>query len=586
MASATTQYPNALPIGSMLMEYRLDNVLGVGGFGITYLAHDTLLQKDVAIKEYFPGAAVSRGKDQSVTLTGPDLAEEYETGLERFLKEARTLAGFSHPNIVRVNRYFKANGTAYMVMDYVEGESLKAYLKGHPQPPIDSLRALLGPLLDGMEKVHAAGFLHRDIKPDNIFVREGGDPVLIDFGSARASAGQTRTLTTMVTPGYAPFEQYSSGTPQGPWTDIYAMGGVTFFAVTGRNPPDAIARMKGDPLEEQLAPAKIHYDEHFLGAISWAMAVDDKRRPQTVAEWRERLLGPPVALAPLEATRKAAPSEKIAASAAATAIARSEESFTGAPDTQDIGKLLERRDQLEKAMRDKFQRVLTVMFTDLKGSTAIAETSGDIVVRGMLKVYHDLVAESVKANGGTLVKTIGDGSLSHFTDALAGCRAAAAIQRGMEAINISKKFKTLLLARIGLHTGEGILEKNDIFGDVVNTAARFESAANPGEILISEDTYDALSDKTEFYARFDRDVNLKGKANPFKAYIVFWDPKEIEIDRARPAGAARASTPVWKIGAYIAVPLLAILAAAWYITSGGKIGGETTRSINYSVPNK
>jgi serine/threonine protein kinase len=142
-----------------------------------------------------------------------------------------------------------------------------------------------------MEKVHAAGFLHRDIKPDNIFVREGGDPVLIDFGSARASAGQTRTLTTMVTPGYAPFEQYSSGSPQGPYTDIYAMGGVLLLRRHRAQSPGRHRRMKGDPLEDQLAPAKIHYDEQFLAAISWAMAVDDKRRPQTVAEWRERCWG-------------------------------------------------------------------------------------------------------------------------------------------------------------------------------------------------------------------------------------------------------------------------------------------------------
>jgi serine/threonine protein kinase len=582
-ATPTTQYPNALPLGSMLMEYRLENVLGVGGFGITYLAHDTLLEKDVAIKEYFPSSAVSRGTDKSVTLTGPDMAEEYDQGLDRFLKEARTLAGFSHPNIVRVNRYFKANGTGYMVMDYEDGESLKSWLKKNPLPPIDSIKALLGPLLDGMEKVHQAGFLHRDIKPDNIFVRAAGDPVLIDFGSARASAGQTRTLTTLVTPGYAPFEQYASGAPQGAWTDIYAMGGVLFYAVTGRNPPDAIVRMKGDPLQTLIDPAKIHYDEQFLGAITWAMAVDEKRRPQTVADWRERIMGPNEALAPADATVRAAP--VTAPPPPAPDIPTGQAVMpTIAPDTQGIGKMLEQRDQLERAMKEKFQRVLTVMFTDLKGSTAIAEASGDIVVRGMLKIYHDLCAEAVKANGGTVVKTIGDGTLSHFTDALACCRAAAAIQRGMEQINLSKKYKTLLLARIGVHTGECLLEKNDIFGDVVNTAARFEGAAHPGEILISEETYNSISDKSEFYTRYDREVNLKGKSMPFKAFIVFWDPKEIEIDRARPAAATKPSTPAWKIAVWIALPLIVIGAAAWYITGGGKIGGENTRSINFSVP--
>jgi class 3 adenylate cyclase len=587
---STAQYPNALPAGTVIADYRVESVLGVGGFGITYLARDTVLEKLVAIKEYFPGAAVSRGGDLTVTLTAPDMTVEYQAGLERFLKEARTLAGFSHPHIVRVNRYFKDHGTGYMVMDYEEGESLKAWLKRSPQPPADVLKGLLAPLLDGIEKVHEAGFLHRDIKPDNIFVRKRGDPVLIDFGSARqALAGATHTLTTLVTPGYAPFEQYSAGADQGPYTDIYALGGVLFFAVTGHNPPDAIGRMKGDSLRQLLAPALARYGEDLVEAIEWAMALDEKRRPQSVIEWRDKIFGAPgVGMStvpglapPPDAT------QRVTGFGPATGAAPAPDAMTGtALDTQDIGKMLERRDQLERAMKDKFQRVLTVMFTDLKGSTAIAEAAGDLAVRGMLKQYHDLCTDSVKAHGGTLVKTIGDGSLSHFTDALAACRAAAAIQRGMEAINLSKKYPTLLLARIGLHTGECILEKNDIFGDVVNTASRFESSAHPGEILVSEDTYNALSDKTEFYVRFDRDVSLKGKANPFKAFIVFWDPKEIEIDRARPVGAAKASTPIWKIAAWVGVPLLAILAAAFYITSGGKIGGESTRSINYSVPTK
>ncbi len=253
--------------------------------------------------------------------------------------------------------------------------------------------------------------------------------------------------------------------------------------------------------------------------------------------------------------------------------------------TQDISKFLEQRDDIERVLKAKFQHVLTVMFTDLKGSTAIAEASGDIAVRSMLKKYHDLCLIAVNRHGGTLVKTIGDGSLSHFEDPASACRAASDIQRGMEEINLAKIYKTLLLARIGIHTGECILEKNDIFGDVVNTASRFESAANPGEILVSEDTYNALKDKSEFYARFDRQVTLKGKSMPFQAYIIFWDPNEVERDKNRPSDVpvVRGSTAAWKIALYIVIPLLAILSAAFWITSGGD-GGETRRSIDHVLP--
>ena len=600
MTVESAAYPNALAAGTELNEYRLDGVLGVGGFGITYLGTDLNLDKKVAIKEYFPGGAVSRMQGGDITLTGPDMEQEYAQGLDRFLKEARTLANFSHPHIVRVNRYFKAHGTGYMVMDYEDGESLKSWLKRNPVPDEEVLKGIMAPLLDGIEKVHTAGFLHRDIKPDNIFVRKRGDPVLIDFGSARQALQNTTTLTALVTPGYAPFEQYSAGNEQGPWTDLYALGGVLFYAITGQNPPDAIKRMKVDSLPQMLASAQDRYSASLVKAIAWAMAIPEKERPASVSQWRKQLFATDAdAQAPSRAPHfdPSKPPSEITAKVptqpgAGEAAGESDldlgsaAALTGAPETQDIARLLARKDELERAVKEKFQRVLTVMFTDLKGSTAIAEAQGDLAVRGMLKKYHDLCTVSVKAQGGTLVKTIGDGSLAHFADANAACRAAAAIQRGMEAINISKQYKTLLLARIGLHTGECILEKNDIFGDVVNTASRFESAANPGEIFCSEDTYNALADKSEFYVRFDREVTLKGKSMPFKGYIVFWDPKEIERDRARPVAVAKPPTPAWKIAAFIAVPLLAILGAAIYITAGGKIGGESTRSINYSVPQK
>ena len=309
MSHTETLYPNALAIGTQLMEYRLESILGLGGFGITYRARDTLLEKDVAIKEYFPGGAVSRAPGgATLALTAPDMKEQYETGLERFLREARTLANFSHPHIVRVNRYFKANGTGYMVMDYEDGESLKAWLKRNPHPPEDTLKALMAPLLDGIDKVHATGFLHRDIKPENIYVRRRGDPVLIDFGSARQAVGGTATLTTLVTPGYAPFEQYSPDAEQGPWTDLYALGGVLFYAVTGRNPPEAIGRMKSDPVPAQLDGVRDRYSPDLLKAITWAMAPQDADRPRSVAQWREVLLRPVAArTAPAAGMPAAAP---------------------------------------------------------------------------------------------------------------------------------------------------------------------------------------------------------------------------------------------------------------------------------------
>ncbi|MGH8620774.1 MAG: serine/threonine-protein kinase, partial [Burkholderiales bacterium] len=238
----------------MLLEYRLESVLGAGGFGMTYLGRDTHLEKQVAIKEYLPTDLVVRALDGSIMPITGELQAEYQWGLERFLQEARTLAKFSHPHIVRVNRYFQANGTGYMVMDYEQGESLYQMLKRGVQPDEAGLKSILMPLLDGLRAVHAAGFLHLDIKPSNIFVRESGSPVLIDFGAARhAVGGATRSLTSVLTPGYAPLEQYSSDGHQGPWSDLYALAGVAYRVLVKENPPDAVSRMKGDTLSGKLA---------------------------------------------------------------------------------------------------------------------------------------------------------------------------------------------------------------------------------------------------------------------------------------------------------------------------------------------
>ncbi len=283
-------YRNALPLQTRLQEYRLEQVLGAGGFGITYLARDTNLDKPVAIKEYLPSELAMRAPDGSVTPLATGKDSGYRWGLDRFLLEARTLARFSHPGIVRVLRYFEANGTAYMVMEYEKGEPLKNVFILSPQLPEAELKRLMEPLLEGLREVHAAGFLHRDIKPDNIFVRADGRPVLIDFGAARnALGGETRSLTAVLTPGFAPLEQYSGEGKQGPWTDLYAMGGVLYRAVTDKNPPDAVARIREDTLGAELAAARGKYSDAFLRAIEWAMALDEKQRPQSIDDWKKSL---------------------------------------------------------------------------------------------------------------------------------------------------------------------------------------------------------------------------------------------------------------------------------------------------------
>lgn len=311
----TATYRNALPVGTMLLEYRLEGVLGAGGFGITYLGEDAHLQKRVAIKEYLPTDLAIRALDGSVVPVATEHEHDYKWGLERFIQEARTLARFSHPHIVRVNRYFEANGTGYMVMDYEEGESLSQRLRRAEAPDEPALRAILMPLLDGLEAVHGAGFLHRDIKPSNIFLRASGGPVLLDFGAARAAVGgATRSLTAVLTPGYAPLEQYASDARQGPWSDLYALAAVFYRAILGEGPPDAVSRLKEDRVPQRLAEATARMSTPFVRALEWALAVDEKRRPQSVSEWRRALLAEgDRARAPVAAAAAAAPRARLEA---------------------------------------------------------------------------------------------------------------------------------------------------------------------------------------------------------------------------------------------------------------------------------
>ncbi len=289
-----SDYRQALPIGTLIGgDYRVLGVLGQGGFGLTYQAEDRRLGSPAAVKEYFPSDLAVR--DETTTVRARSSREEsvFSWGRDKFLEEARTLAKFRHPNIVRVARLFEANNSAYMVLDFEAGPNLSEWRTALGRaPPQRELDRIAAGLLDAVETVHNAGVLHRDIKPANIIMRGGTHPVLIDFGAARQSFGaRSKTVHAIVTPGYSPKEQYALDVDrQGPWSDIYALGATLYFLLVGKAPADALSRDLQDAMP-MATDGDEPYRPSFIAAIEHAMQIHASDRPRSIAEWRVELLG-------------------------------------------------------------------------------------------------------------------------------------------------------------------------------------------------------------------------------------------------------------------------------------------------------
>ena len=286
-----SEHRHTLPSGHRLGRYRIERYLGAGTFGITYAAYDEDLGRRVAVKEYLPSEWAVREADDSVVVKTKSDEGDFRWGLGRFTEEARSLARFSHPNIVGVYEHFTAHGTAYLVMEYVEGETLEGLLRRKGTLTEAEIEQSVLPVLTGLEFVHEAGMLHRDIKPGNIVLRRDGMPVLIDFGAARQAVGaRTRAVTSLVTHGYSPLEQYSTSTRQTTASDLYAFCAVLYRCIAGRAPTDATDRALGTALvSPQEAAAEREYSDGLLQGIEKGLALKTESRPYGTFELRSIL---------------------------------------------------------------------------------------------------------------------------------------------------------------------------------------------------------------------------------------------------------------------------------------------------------
>jgi serine/threonine protein kinase len=287
-SAGTTPRSAPLPVGVHLRHFEITGHLGEGGFGIVYIARDHHLQRTVAIKEYMPSSLAWRLGDNTIAPISEQHRATFEAGLNSFRKEARLLAHFDHPGLVKVYEYWDANGTAYMVTPFYEGTTLKQYRRDLAAPPTEEwLKKLLQLLMGALQAMHSEHCMHRDISPDNILIRPNGVPVLLDFGAARRVINNmAQALTVILKPGYAPVEQYaqSSTNEQGAWTDVYALAAVVYFAVTGKPPIPSVARVISDTMLPLSKIAAGQYSDSFLAGLDKALSVRPEQRPQSMHE--------------------------------------------------------------------------------------------------------------------------------------------------------------------------------------------------------------------------------------------------------------------------------------------------------------
>ncbi len=282
----------SLPQGTVIDCYSIIRLVGSGGFSLIYLAEDEDTQDQVIIKEYLPRTLATRGDTLHVRVAGKDQQDAFNNGRKLFYQEAKALATLKHPNIVNVRNFFLANDTAYLIMDYEHGKNLGQYIKRRKgKLSATFLKTVFPPILDALSLIHAAGQLHLDIKPNNIHVRPGGSPLLLDFGAVHQIATtRSRQASQVVTPGFSPVEQYYASGYVGPWSDVYAIGATMWACIEGKSPPSSVKRHANDTAEPLTQKYQDKYPSYLLEVIDWAMEVDPLLRPQNAGEMLDAIV--------------------------------------------------------------------------------------------------------------------------------------------------------------------------------------------------------------------------------------------------------------------------------------------------------
>jgi len=277
------QVNHPLPAGFQIDEYRIERQLSMGGFSIVHVATDPE-GKTVAIKEYLPNTLALRTEGKTAPVIAEDHLPAFRYGMKCFFEEGRSLASLSHPNVIRVLNFFRANDTVYMVMEYERGRTLQELIQKNSTTVTENfIRNVFTKMLNGLREVHSHRLLHLDLKPSNIYMRNNHVPVLIDFGAARQTlASDTPMLKPMYTPGFASPEHYHQRSLLGPWSDIYSVGASMYACISGSTPLSADARLENDRLEPAMVRWEGKYSDQLLETIDWCLCLNHRYRPQSV----------------------------------------------------------------------------------------------------------------------------------------------------------------------------------------------------------------------------------------------------------------------------------------------------------------